>query len=749
MADPVIDEIKQRIDIADLVSGTVQLKKAGRGLKGLCPFHQEKSPSFHVYPDQGTYHCFGCGKSGDAFTWLQETEHLDFGEALRQLADRTGVRLPERTAPRPDPAVQAAVDALTEAATWFHDQLRRAPDAAPAREYLQRRGVQRETVEGFRLGWAPDRWDVLTGHLRQRGFATEQIEGAGLALAGERGLHDRFRARVMFPIRDPEGKVTGFGGRTLGDGQPKYLNSPQTAMFDKSATLYALDLAKAGIRKAGQAVIVEGYMDVVLPHQAGFTNVVASLGTALTERQIELLRRYTGTIVLALDADAAGQAATLRGLEVARQALLTQRRPVPGRATRTGYLSLSAGQVKIAVLQGGKDPDEIVRESPAAWQRLVDGAVPMMDHKVEVELGRVDPQDPQSKTAAVQELARFLVQVPDPIEWGHYIDRIAQRLRLDLRAVRDEVDRAARALREEQRRRQQRQQTSPPGRSTDAQPPAGGAPERRTAADGPEPQRRTARRDESGGSATAVSPDSQGAPPEGALPQRSATQGAPRQGDSSSRNERPARTPDAPVPRRSEGAGGTGDVTEEHLVSLLMLAPHLVRRLPSRLTPEDFRRPECRELYRAVLAAVESQERSPSTGDSSTGAPPESGPGAATIREPSEYLVSGIGAPPGVDPIGSRLDVTLLGYYDRVRGQARREPYHTESQLEAAVVGVVRRIRERNLKEELREAQYLLQETNAGEDRGALERRVERLAAQLGRVQLERSRAALYTPPPG
>ncbi len=270
-------------------------------------------------------------------------------------------------------------------------------------------------------------------------------------------MHDRFRARVIFPIRDAGGKVTGFGGRTLGDGQPKYLNSPQTATFDKSATLYALDLARGGIRKSGQAVIVEGYMDALMPHQAGFDNVVASLGTALTERQIELLRRYTQTIVLALDADAAGQAATVRGLEVARQALGARSRPVPGRATRTGYLQLSAGQIKIAVLAGGKDPDEIVRDDPQAWQRLIDSAVPMMEHKLELELGRVDPADAQAKRGAVQELARFLVQVPDPIAWGHYIDLIAQRLRLDLREVRDEVQRAAREGREEERRQAQRE----------------------------------------------------------------------------------------------------------------------------------------------------------------------------------------------------------------------------------------------------------------------------------------------------
>src|SRR5919202_1708434 len=454
MADPIIDEIKARIDIADLVGQTVALKKAGRYLKGLCPFHHEKTPSFYVYPDQGTYHCFGCSKSGDVFTWLQETERLDFAEALKLLAHRAGVQLPDRAPKPPDPEVTASTDALHEAAAWYHEQLLRASDAEAARKYLVGRGLKRETVERFQLGWAPERWDGLGQHLAKKGISPEQLEAAGLARRGERGWFDLFRGRAIFPIRNAEGKVVGFGGRTLGDGQPKYLNSPQTAFFDKSATLYGLDLAKGAIRKEGCAVIVEGYMDVVVPHQEGFQNVVASLGTALTEQQIGLLKRVTGTIVLALDADAAGQAATLRGLEVARQALAERRRPVPGLAARGGYLSTSLGQLKIAVLKGGKDPDEIVRDDPAAWREIVDSAVPMMEHKLAVELARVDPNDPQSKLAAVQELARFLVLVPDRIEWAHYVDVIAQRLRIDLAAVRDEVARAERTIRADMRRQE-------------------------------------------------------------------------------------------------------------------------------------------------------------------------------------------------------------------------------------------------------------------------------------------------------
>jgi DNA primase len=693
MADPVIDEIKQRVDLVDLVSQTVELKRAGRHLKGLCPFHSERTPSFYVFPEQGTYHCFGCSKSGDVFTWLQETQHLDFSEALKQLAQRAGVTLPERRPAQVDPEAKAARDALSAAAAWFHDQLLHAPDAGAARQYLARRGITGETVERFQMGWAPDRWDALAQHLVKSGFTNAQLEEAGLARPGERGLIDQFRARVQFPIRDADGKVLGFGGRILGDatpGNPKYLNSRQTPFFDKSHVLFGLDVAKAGIRKDGCAVIVEGYMDVVVPHQFGFTNVVASLGTALTEHQIALLRRFTSTIVLALDADAAGQAATLRGLEVARQALATRSRPVPGPATRTGYLSLATGELKIAVLKGGKDPDEIVRDDPAAWRGLVAGAVPMMDHKMEVELARVDASDPRSKLAAVQEIARFLVLVPDRIEWEHYVDRLAQRLRLDIRAVREEVRQAERAARADQQRQDERSR------------------ERAKRGDG-RPVAVAAARPSVEGDGAAPSGDEQGPPP----------------------GDEPAAAHAGrvlPVPLDQ-------DATEEHLVSLLVLAPHLAGRLPARLTPEDFRRPECRELYRVILAlAGGKQDRG--VPDWPGAAWPQATAGAAAAADTD-------------DRFRPLLDASLRDFYDALRTRARRRPVQTESQLEADLTGVTRRLRERNLRERLQEAQFLLAEVEAGgEERLALARQVEQLARQLNRVQIEQSRAALYTSPP-
>jgi DNA primase len=734
MADPVIDEIKQRVDIADLVSQTVQLKKQGRYLKGLCPFHQEKTPSFVVYPDQGTFHCFGCGKSGDAFTWLQEREHLDFGEALRRLADRAGVQLPERTAKPPDPEATAAVDALAAAAAWYHEQLLQSPDAAAARQYLVSRGLKHDTVVRFGIGWAPDKWDFLARSLKVRGFSPAQLEDAGLAVSGDHGLHDRFRARVLFPIRSAEGKVTGFGGRVLGaagPGQPKYLNSPQTRFFDKSATLFALDLARPAIRKEGYAIIVEGYMDAVVPHQEGFTNVVASLGTALTEQQIELLRRYTSNITLALDADAAGQAATLRGLEVARRALAERKRPVPGPVARSGYLQLAAGQLKIATLQGGKDPDEIVRDDPGAWRRLIESAVPMMDHKLEVELSRLDPGDPRSKTAAVQELARFLVQVPDQIEWGHYVDRIAQRLRLDVHAVQAEVARASRAIREEDRQRERREREQRERQQIETRRESGGSP----------------------------SPEA----PIAAAPQDSAPNGESRGAAAGATEARGGQTAGTREEARLLAARTphARDVTEEHLVVLLAGAPHLVRRMPARLTPEDFRQPECRELYRTVLRFLEG--KSPQAAEWATGgntvAVPARRPewpradgraiGEGRQEAPPSHERGG-GAPvspTGDDPFRSLLDETLLGYYDDLVKTARRLPAQTDSQVEADLAGVVRRIRERNLREQLVEAQYLLEEAGSGDERLALQVQVERLATQLGRVHLEQSRPSLYTSP--
>ncbi len=676
MPDPVVDAIKSRIDIAELVGAKVTLRRAGKLLKGLCPFHQDKSPSFVVYPDEGRYHCFGCAKSGDAFTWLRDTQGLDFADALKELSRRTGIPLPER-APRdvnqPPPEAEAAKQALAEAARFYQRQLVDAQDAGEARAYLRHRGITRGSVDAFALGWAPEGRDVLYEYLVRKGFSFAHLEIAGLVMSTEHGRRDRFRSRVMFPIRDRSGEVIGFGARTLGEAQPKYLNSPQTPFFDKGANLYGLDLARGPIRQAGAAVIVEGYVDVVVPHQEGFRNVVASLGTALTDRQIELLKRYTRTIILALDADVAGQAATLRGLEVARVALSSSSRPAPGSVARGGFLATQAGQVKIAVLSGGKDPDEIVREDPERWKSLVATAVPMMDHKLAIETAAVSMDDPGAKLQAVRELARFLALVPDPVEWSHYVDRIAQRLRLDVRAVHAEVTQAEEAMRRAQRAAA-RDQAAAQSRAANAQ---GHSPL--------EPGDSASRVDSVEGAATS---------------------------SSTSRPDDPTRPERQPAGHGSTGMtgslpAGSYDPLEHFVVSELVAVPDNVGHVRHVIAPDDLRDPGLRALFEEMLG----------------------------VDHPSDLQVDGYLA----SVRSSLLDA--VSARPAMPGDGSDDP---EARRAAAVVSASLRLRERRLREKLRDVQYLLREAPGVDERATLQRQVEQLATSLGRVHIEQNRAAMH-----
>ncbi|OGO05186.1 MAG: DNA primase, partial [Chloroflexi bacterium RBG_13_56_8] len=294
----IVDEIKSRLDIVEFIGGYVPLQKAGRNYKGLCPFHTEKTPSFIVFPESDRWHCFGaCSTGGDIFTFVMRQENMEFPQALRFLAERAGVEL------RPlDSAAlerQDEVDRLraanAAAAQYYHRMLMDDPQGEAARRYLTERGVTRETMSAFQLGYAPDEWHALEQYLERVGIASRDVLAAGLTTEGEDGnVYDRFRGRLMFPIRDPQGYVVGFGGRVLDeDSLPKYLNSPQTALFDKSSVVYGIDLARHSIRESGTAIVVEGYMDVVIPHQCGVTNTVACLGTALTESQIGMLKHIT------------------------------------------------------------------------------------------------------------------------------------------------------------------------------------------------------------------------------------------------------------------------------------------------------------------------------------------------------------------------------------------------------------------------------------------------------------------------
>ena len=435
-----IEEIKERLSIVDVVSPRVTLKKAGRTLKGLCPFHNEKTPSFIVFPDKGNYHCFGCGANGDIFTFVMKTENLDFAEALQRLAERAGVTLrPRRAAALEDRRRARLFEINALAAQYYHNLLRREA-GRPALDYLHRRGLTDETAEAYQLGWAPDAYDGLLKYLTSRDCKRAEILEAGLAVERESGPRDLLRARVTFPIRDERGSVVGFGGRTLGDAQPKYLNTPATPVFDKGGSLYGIDVARQAIRETGLAVIVEGYVDVLTAHQSGIKNVTASLGTALTERQVAILKRLTRHLVLALDPDAAGQAAALRGLEVARQ-VYGSVVPVP---LPSGLVRLEQrldADIRIAALPRGQDPDEVIRRDPEEWRRLIDAAKPTVDFYFDVVLGKADLQSAKGTSEVVQQLLPIVGEVRDRVQQSYYLRRLAQSVGVSEQLLASELSR--------------------------------------------------------------------------------------------------------------------------------------------------------------------------------------------------------------------------------------------------------------------------------------------------------------------
>lgn len=439
MARDAVAEVRDQIDIVDLVQGYVpSLKKTGANYKGLCPFYNEKTPSFIVFPDSQNFHCFGCGKGGDLFTFYMDMEHVEFRDALKELASRAGVEL-EMGAPRPPEEKehqQKLIEVNELAAMWFHHVLLKTSHGAEGRIIVEQRGISPAMIEEFNLGFAPDSWDALLNFLSSRNISAELAAEAGLASKRDSGGHyDRFRNRLMFPIRDRDGNTVGFGGRALGDAQPKYLNTAQTLIFDKSSLVYGLDRAQDAIREQDEVVIVEGYMDAITAHQFGFRNVVASMGTALTEAQVAQIKRGTNRIVLALDADAAGQMATLRGLETMTDALDAEVRPVP---TANGLLRFERklkADISIAQLTGGKDPDEIIRHAPDAWPELVRNARPFLDFTIDLLTKNIDLGDPDAKSDAVRRIIPLLRQIPDSVKENHYTRLLARKLDISEQAI--------------------------------------------------------------------------------------------------------------------------------------------------------------------------------------------------------------------------------------------------------------------------------------------------------------------------
>lgn len=461
MSVGVTAEIKSKLDIVELIGEQVPLKKAGQSYKGLCPFHSEKTPSFVVTPGRESWKCFGCGKGGDIFSFVMEREAIGFPEALQRLAARAGVELDERTS-REDARRKRLRDVLESAVTFYHQVLTGSRHGQAALDYLHGRGFTDETIATFQLGYAPDAWDELSRRLvEKRGFRPDELEAVGLAVRGRRpaaagapGVYDRFRGRIIFPIRDASGGAIGLGGRILGDGGasgngpdgsagdarsadrgPKYLNSPATPLFDKSRALYLIDRAKSPIRKAKQAVIVEGYTDALMAHQAGFANVVASLGTALTPGQVELLTRYAPAIALAYDVDTAGQSAGSFGA-VELSALI-------GEIQRSGA-PIGLTDVSVVRLPGGKDPDEVIRDDSKAWRAAVASSRPVMEYLIDLYAERFDARTVDGRKKLVAAVIPALRRVADPVERDAYLQLLARRSGVEERVLLEVLHRSDR-----------------------------------------------------------------------------------------------------------------------------------------------------------------------------------------------------------------------------------------------------------------------------------------------------------------
>ena len=419
------DDVKQRLDIVDVVTQYIPtLQKAGRNYKALCPFHTEKTPSFVVFPDRQTWRCFGaCATGGDLFTFVMRREQAGFSDTLKQLAQRAGVSVPERQVREE----HRALFQVNEAAATFFQELLHSPRGASAREYLEQRGVAREAMDRFQLGLSPVAGDELLKHLATLGSSVAQVVAAGLAVGGDDGpARGRFRGRLMIPIRDDQGNLAGFGGRSLDGSDPKYLNSPRSPVFDKGRILYAFHLARQGIKQKGEGVVVEGYMDAIAAHQHGFDNVVASMGTAVTETQVRLLVAAGRRFVLALDPDAAGQEATRRSLQSSWRVL--EQRVMASRSRVTLYERPSEVSLRIAVLPLGHDPDAVIRESPDQWERFIQEAIPLPDYLLARAPDWWDLSTSDGKTQATEQLYPFYKNMADQFERERYIRRFADLL---------------------------------------------------------------------------------------------------------------------------------------------------------------------------------------------------------------------------------------------------------------------------------------------------------------------------------
>jgi len=417
--DEVIEEVRLSNDIVDVVGEYVKLQKKGKVYFGLCPFHNEKTPSFNVVPSGQYFNCFGCGRAGNVFQFIQLAENLDFVEAVKLLADRAHITLPEGNSANDGrlKLKQQLIEINVEAARYFRSILFNNTNTEGI-QYLKRRGINETTIKKFGLGFSTDEWDSLYKYLIEKGFDHEAIKLSGLVIQNKKGgFYDRFRGRIMFPIFDIRGNVIGFGGRITGQGEPKYMNSPETLVYDKGRNLYALNYAKNSGEK--RLILVEGYMDVISLHQYGITNVVASLGTAMTENQSKLLKKYADEIIIAYDADTAGQSATLRSMDI---------------------LDDMGCNVKVLKIPDAKDPDEFIRKSgPEEFRKLINKSVTLLEYKIKLIESRISIETTEGQVRFLNEIADLLAKVSNSIEREMYARKFAREYNISEQSIFSEI----------------------------------------------------------------------------------------------------------------------------------------------------------------------------------------------------------------------------------------------------------------------------------------------------------------------
>lgn len=448
--DPV-EEIKNRLDIKEIVGEYLKLEKSGANFRALCPFHKEKTPSFFVSPSRQLWRCFGCGEGGDILSFIQDIEGVDFPEALRTLAKRAGIEL-TRQDPRARTERARSFELCELVAKYFHHQLD-SKNGRVVKNYLEERGINKESIEAFQLGYAPHSSRQLLSFLREKGYKPRELEQAGIAYPSKRGgMIGRFRGRIIFPIRDPSGRVTAFGARKLTrelaqamgreyiEDTAKYINSPQTNIYDKSGTLYGLDAAKMAIRHEDACVVAEGYTDVILAHQKGYQNVVAASGTALTERQLTLIKRFTGTLLTAFDMDIAGDTATRRGIDMAQE---------------LGF------DVKIIPLPHDADPADILEKDTKQWEQAVAEAKSVVQFYIDSAIEKFDASSADGKRDIVRSVAPVLKSIASRVEQAHWVQTIAQNIHIEEAMVWDDIQQAEQTHRRQKPAPEQQKQSKP------------------------------------------------------------------------------------------------------------------------------------------------------------------------------------------------------------------------------------------------------------------------------------------------